>query len=439
VRVDFGSASDSTTVWISRVEFEIDYYPRLRVEVFNQFEATVEGIENAGLLVENPADIIEWLVTNEAGLDWAEETIDQTSFDQVRAHFETEGWRLSRRLGVPAPVALLLGQIAQESGCRLAWEAGRLRLLPAPLLLLASDAVAQIDATQILSAPLTKRSPAVGELANRLRVRYGIDGRRQSAKWVDVEAGGAGVAPWGWRESEIHAHWLASGRPAVASRLAHVWLAEKAALKPRVELDLPLSQCHLERGDVVVVHHPPSRLEGAIGEIVAIEFVDGRYCRATVALQTLAPYCWYGDAETFIAHLPGHTLKVFVVEGTRVATLDRAGRFCLRGEVVENGLGGHAQSAAIEHDPVMHRLYFGVGTDAMGYTAVSTLDADGRLLLRGAACEQADLSSISMEECHRAEPARFLFSVDLATAVFAYEAGANRLDLAGEFIENAPL
>ncbi|KPL11083.1 hypothetical protein AMJ85_04665 [candidate division BRC1 bacterium SM23_51] len=222
-------------------------------------------------------------------------------------------------------------------------------------------------------------------------------------------------------------------------QLAAVWLAETAQSQRTVEIDLPVSQSHLERGDVVIVDHPSSRLDGAVGEIAAVEFVDGRYVRGTLALQLLGMYCWYGDAETFIVHLPGHAQKIFVIEGERVAALDRTGQLRLRSELIEQGLTERAMSAAIEHDAQSHRLYFGVGSQAGGYTSVFALDNEGRLLVQGTAREWVDLSSLTIDTCHRAEPTRFLFSCDLATVVFDYEAGDDRLDLAGRIVENSPL
>ena len=53
VRITFGSNSDPTTVRLSAVAFDVEYTPRAAVEVFDRFEATVEGIEQAGELIAN--------------------------------------------------------------------------------------------------------------------------------------------------------------------------------------------------------------------------------------------------------------------------------------------------------------------------------------------------------------------------------------------------
>jgi hypothetical protein len=107
--------------------------------------------------------------------------------------------------------------------------------------------------------------------------------------------------------------------------------------------------------------------------------------------------------------------------------------------VVEQGLTAHAMAAAIEHDPATHRLYFGVGSPANGYSAVFAVDADGRLLLRGTIREQADLSALLIDTCHRSELSRFLFSCDLTHVLWDYEAEPDRLDLAGTIVEHALL
>jgi len=446
VRVVFGADNDSTEVRVSAIGFEVEYSPRATVEVFDRFEATVEGIEQAGELIVNPADIIQWLATNEAGLGWGTETLDEASFAETRAWLEARGWRLSRRLGVCLPGFPLLEAVAQESGCRLHCEAGRLRLRPLPTILLASDAVATLDSSLILSAPLARRSTPLDEAYDAVRLRYGggyslSGGERQSdgVRWVEAAGPGAGADGSRRSEREFRVRWHASSPQELAARLAALWLAETNQPRRTVELDLPISQAHLERGDVVLVDHPASRLDHAVGEIAAIEFVDGRYVRAAVVLQSLAPSCWYDDAETFIGHLPGNAEKVFVIEGARVAALDRTGRLRVAGEVVEQGLAARAMSAAIEHDSGLHRLYCGAGSPSGGYSAVFAFDAGGNLLLRGTMRELADLSSLSIDTCHRAEATRFLFSCDLATVVLDYEAGPDRLDLTGEVVENSPL
>jgi len=359
--------------------------------------------------------------------------LDQSSFAQSRTWLDARQWRLSRRLATPMPLASLLDEIARESGCRIYWEAGCLKMRPTPGFLLPADSVALADSSLILSAPLSKRRSPLADVANVVRVRYGDD------QWVEMSDAGSAASAWGRLEREFHTHWLESSPDEMAARLAALWLSQTAQPRPVVEVRLPLSLAHLERGDIVTVDHPASRLESALGEIVAVEFGDGRSVRAAVALQTTALYCWYGDAETFIVHLAGHTEKIFVLEGVRVASLDRTGQLRLRSEVVEQGLSPRPMSDAIEHDADAHRLYFGVGSPGGGYEAVFALDADGRLILRGAAREQADLSSLVMDTCHRADPARFLFSCDRVNAVFDYEAGADRLDLAGHIVENAPL
>lgn len=444
VRIAFGSMNDPTAIRVSAIGFEVEYVPRTGVEVHARLDATVEGVEQAGQLLENPADVIQWLVTDAAGLGWESDTLDAASFAQTREWLEGRSWRLSRRFGVPLPLFSLLEQIARESGCRLYWEAGRLRLRPLPSFLLASDAVAALNSAQILSAPLVKRCAPWDEIAHVVRLRYGGGydlggGERRTIGVQWAEAVDATAPSTGRREREFQAHWLASGTSARAASLAALWLGQLAHPPRTVEVTLPMTHSHLERGDVVVVDHPASRLEGATGEIVAVEFVDGRHVRVTIALQSWATYCWYGDSRTFIVHLPGNREKMFVLEGSRVAALDRAGQLRLRGEAVEKGLAPHAMSAAIEHDLAGHRLYFGVGDAANGYAAVFALDAGGRLLLRGAAREQADLSALNTDVCHRAEPSRFLFSCDLTTVVCDYEAAADRLDLAGTIVENAML
>jgi len=439
VRVSFDGSADATAVRISAIGFEAEYAPRLGVEVFERFEATVEGIEKDGELVTNPAEVIEWLVTDSAGLNWSPQVLDEASFAQARAWLEARHWQLSRRIGTVEPVAILLQEIARESGCRLYWEAGRLRLRPLGEFPLSSEAVATLDSSVILAAPLAKRLAPIREAANVLRLRYGGEDSDDALQWLEMFDAGSAAAAWGQRVREFRARWLASSASELALRLISLWLSQTAQPSCAVDLLLPMSQSHLERGDVVIVDHPSSRLDAAVGEIAAVEFVDNRYVRATIALRRTGLYCWYGDAETFIVHLAGNTEKVFVLEGERVAALDRTGQLRLRSEVVESNLSPRAMAAAIEHDAVAGSLYFGVGDETQGYSAVFALDAEGRLILRGTAREHADLSSLSMDTCHRAEAARLLFSCDLVNVALDYEAEPDRLDLVGQIVENSLL
>ncbi|MBM3334093.1 hypothetical protein FJY63_05475, partial [Candidatus Sumerlaeota bacterium] len=445
VRITFNSTSDPAAVHVSEIAFEVTYAPRAGVEVYDRLDATVEGVERSGALLENAADIIEWLVTDEAGLGWGEATIDQTSFSEARTYLQSCGWRLSRRVGAPLPIVSLLEQVAEESGCRIYWEAGSFRLKPLPTVLLSSKSVATLDSSLILSSPLVKRA-STARAANVVRLRYGAgytiggsEKRTRGVGWLEATDAGAIAAGMPRTEIELSAHWLASAPAELAERLASLWLGQVAQPPRLVEVQLPLSQSHIERGDVVLVHHPSSRLDNAVGEIVAVEYVDGRHVRATVAVQIAAMYCWYGSASVFIVHTRGNAQKTFVIEGKRVAALDRTGQLMLRSDVVEQGLSTRAMSEAIEYDPVLRRLFFGVGSASTGFTAVFALDAQGRLLLRGAARENADLSSLTIDACHRAEPTRFLFSCDKAEVVFAYDAAADRLDLTGTIVENSPV
>ena len=436
VRIIFGAGSDPAIVRIASIAFEVNYLARTGAQVFDRFDATVEGIATAGALIENPANVIEWLATNDLGLGWDAGAIDAANFAAVRAALSGEGWRLARRLGAPLAIESLLEQIARESGCRLVWEAGRLRLFRTPGVLLAGDAVATLEASGLLAAPLLKRGLGLAQAANVVRVRYGAGGNGQ-APWVEEAEAGAAAAPYGWLEREVQAQWHVSSGEDLARRLALDLLAQAVVPRRTVELDLPLSQSHLERGDVVVVDHPASRLTQALGEIAAVEFADGRWVRATVALQGPLFYCWYEDAETFIAHAPGHTAAVFVLEGARVAALDRTGRLRVGGEVIERGLTPHAMAGPIEYDPAAHRLYFGAGEAGAGWAAVFAIDAQGRLLVRGTLRERADLAGVAVGGCHAADSAGFVLSCDLARAALRSDAAADRLDLAGTVVEKA--
>ncbi|MCX8038275.1 MAG: phage tail protein [Candidatus Sumerlaeia bacterium] len=445
VRVEFSGIGDPTHIRISGLAFEIEYSPREGAEVADRFDARVEGIAPAGTLLENPADLIEWLATSPDGLGWPADAIDAESFAQARQWLDARDWRLSRRLAVQIPVGQLLGEIAAESACRLVCEAGKLRLLPSRPLVLASDAAASIDSTTLFSAPLVKRRQPLRNIANAIRLRYGspysLTGAelRKGAVWIELEAPDSSAAHESARVRDLHAHWLASAPPAQALRLAAAWLDHVARPRQTVEVVLPISHAHLECGDTVVLTYAPSRLNGALGEVVAIEFADLQRVRLTLALQTLAMYCWYADAATYIVHSAGAGEKVFVIAGRRVASLDRTGCLRLAGEVIEHGLSESEMLAAIEYDPVEQRICFGVGAPQAGYRSVMALDCDGRLILRGSVRELADLSGLATGACHTADEAFFLFSCNLTTVVAAYNAADGRLDLAGSLVEHAPL
>ncbi len=446
VRVQFSGPGDPAHIRISGLAFEVEYSPREDAVAADRFDADAEGLAPAGTLLENPADLIEWLATSPDGLGWPADAIDAESFAQARDWLDARDWRLSRRLAAHIPVGQLLDEIAAESACRLVCEAGKLRLLPSRPLLLASDTAASVDSTTLLSAPLAKRRQPLRDLANAVRLRYGasysLTGAelRSGAAWIEVESPDFGAAQ-GIRRlvRDFHARWLASAPSGQALRLAAAWLDRLAHPCPTVEVLLPISHAHLERGDVVALTYAPSRLNSAPGEVVAVEFPDLQRVRLTLALQSIALYCWYEDSHTYIVHPPGGSEKVFVIAGRRVASLDRTGCLRLAGEAVEHGLAVSDMSAAVEYDPTEQRICFGVGEPHAGYRSVMALDCSGRLLLRGAVAESADLSGLSTDACHAADETLFLFSCDLTTAAAAYRAAADRLDLAGSLVEHAPL
>lgn len=441
IRVEFGSGFDTAKLYVLDVFWEVEYRETLGTQLAERVSAEVEGLTENGVLVENPADVISFMIRDERFLGLGDGAVDSETFTATRAKLAERGYGFARRISTARQIRELLVSAAHEARCRLISEQGTFKLIFGEKYLGPGQAVFEFDDAVRLNRVIEQSFMPTGMLINRLNVFFQTDyeesdaeGRMVYRRVRRMDDVASQHKQWGIREADFRTEWHATSNDEVILDLGAYILSQRSLKERLVGLEVPLVGIHLERSDVVTLTATRSGVIGKTGEIIGVERLALHRLGFLVALKPQGVICWAEDAQTFIQHVAGNSEKYFMILGKMVASLDWVGNLWIAGEVREKEMAERPMAQPIEFNQSANRLEFGIGSNG-SYTACFALTAEGDLLTLGNVIENADLSGILVSECYEATTTRFSFSLDYTHALLAYLVDGQTLQVEGEIRE----
>lgn len=369
-----GEGSDAR---IADVALVLEYRPRVSETILDNMMADVEGLCADGSLIRNPADAVRHLLTNPDFLGLPAEAIDDASFQSLRAELEAKGFFYDARIIRPQSIARAIENILSAADFRLAHEGKGFRFLPA------------------MGHP-----SALGEM--------------RSAAF------------------DISSALILNEEPPL-----RIPSRDSSSLG-EIQVRLPLSAIHLERGDRIRLSHAPSRLDEAFGEIARWSLAEPDCIEIGISLATAGTALWQHDTETLLWRQAYQPALIFYIRGRAVARLERCGDLVLLGEAWEGALDEEPLENPIEYDAAHGVIYFGAGGDG-DYSALFAIDADGNLLTRREIWEHQNPPTIEPADYIQCLPFEgedvLNVSLDLLTIIMTARRESAALRLTGEIIE----
>ena len=349
--------------------------------------ASVEGLaDDEGALIENPADVLRFLLTAPRLLALDDTQLDLENFAALRAELAAQGYRFARRLLGSELLGDLLDQAAREAGL---WIGGGepIRLLRIDPLPQPARVVETLDDNRFLSrdAPARIRAPAgyrppdsvelVAESAASSAGRFSVQ--------FPPESEPSGLIP-----RRVPAHWLALNSPAAGDlgELIWTWLGQSPM---RHEQAYPVGTALLQAGEVVSINDSIAPLESALGWVESVEAGPDARARLTIRGPWAGRFAAYWDELNYIRVLGFGAELVFVLAGRPVARLSREGTLRLRGTLRERP---PLDPETLPTAQAMHEasLYLSPGA-ASPFTPSLRLDADGNAFLTGTLRERTPI------------------------------------------------
>ncbi len=362
---------DATQMYIASVHLDVEFAPFTYVSD-GLLTATVSGVDDqgdgTGVLVTNPADVVQDLLTVRLGL--APARVDGAAFVQAAADAAAQGARVDFALTRAEPMLPLVHRVAAEGGGSLAVASGtvgvRIRQdLDAP-------PTAVLTAATRADAPAPVDRPGVAAVANVHALLYAED--------YGAESGG----PRSFGQSVVveNAASIATYQRRVRTdRLRHVrdaaWAAALAAERldeaawPPVDCRWPAYWQHLavERGDVVWLTDAQVGLVDAPGRVMAERYAPGSWQERRL------------DAAAYVVRLaPWRLLRVFdpatwlvwsrdglryVIDGTTVARITMTGDWWIAGRFVRHAVLAAGSTTEFEtYDAASLTLYYSAPSGA---------------------------------------------------------------------------
>ena len=395
------------TVNVYNLFLDVEYKP-VEFRVGDNLTAVaIAGVETdgdgTGTLIENPADVIESLLTTFLGFSSSE--IDAASFLETKNALAN--WRFAFRLGEATDSAQLLAQLAQQARCWLWAEAGVYTLKYRPSFLQAANhEISSTGVTGYIEG--TNRIVPLGwdHIWNRIVVRYYQD----YAPWGDHDYRRVKVAEdltsqstYGVRELLVEGFAIRSDD--TAHNLAQFLLAQYSRPRYMYQYESHLGGLRIERGDVLAITDADWSLSAAKAQVVAVYYQPGMVTRDSVEADRmqvralLDPY-WYHWSESGANQwAPGEAGIVIVgasddgydTAGVIVAAEDAAGNMRAAVRIPSSGdllLRGHIATRqslpAAAENPVTwnnsrERIQFALDDN----TTVMEIDRDGNIYIPG--------------------------------------------------------
>ncbi|MFP4580806.1 MAG: hypothetical protein ACLFQ6_08760 [Candidatus Sumerlaeia bacterium] len=439
--LEFETLGDSATVEIFDLVLEIDYYARSRARMVDALTIEAEGLAENDVLLENPVEILRFLLTDAHAFGIDSDKIDDASLNDAAQILDAKGYCFSSRLASPVALGSLLDRLLFESRLRLLMDGETVRVQVDEGMDEWTVAAMELDADMLLNGDaleLVREDEA--SLLKAVRLHYGRDFSGNHAPYhreaMLVEAfppplnHGASGREWADR-----LHWHNQGDAVPVQDLARHLMNVHGFRGHRLSVSAPLAAIGLlpwDRVDISEGYFPLELRQGHV-EVVAIE--QPHRMEIATHFDLGGRICWEEDATTFIRHRMSNRLLEYWIEGRLVSTVRWDGRWRLRGEVVEMAELDFAMDEAIVFSPSEDRIYFGTGSGT-SYTPRFALDASGRLLVAGMVVEDLAWEEILMLDC--LEVSGLIFAKGLADTVpvHVFDVMQNRLFARGVIVED---
>jgi hypothetical protein len=432
VRVDYNlvNSDDGVTGYILHVWFEIEFAPFEEI-ISDNVTCDAQGIETdgdaTGDLIENPADVIEHIITDYLGLD-KDTYIDSDSFAAARQSLETAGARFAFAILGRSSASELLRSLAEQARSRLRLDAGKFRIAYRPDSL--GPPAREIVSSDTLVGSARIRRMGLGGVFNNVIGYHSRDYQRRGAA-PDKYAGlvmsedSQSKAAYAWRGREME---LFAVRDASYARdLIDFMVARHAEPARRYAWRSFLSDVDLERGDVVEISDLDLDLLKVKGEIVNCSFVAGSEGKRAVdsialeaELESLSMY-WSVPGGTYIRLAGG--AYYFVVRRELVARLSSEGTLYIKGFVIGDQALPAAAANPLSYDSSREAIAFALSDN----TRVMELTGQGNVLLPIQEETDQNLPFSGGENAIGSGPNSVYFNVSGARAAMVSAAGLLRL------------
>ncbi len=433
VWVDYNvvSSDDGVAGYILHVWFEVEYAPYEEV-VSDEVTCGVQGIETngdaTGALIENPADVIEHVITSCLGLD-KNTYIDSDSFAAARQSLDTAGARFAFALLDNTNASRLLRSLAEQARSRLKFDSGRFQLI------YRADSFGQTSRDVVWSELLAGGSPRVrhaglGSVFNRIVGYHSRDYLKSGAlpdRYSDfsLSEDTTSESDYGPREREMELFTLRNA--SYAQDLLDFIVARHAKPVRRYIWRSFLRDVDLERGDIVDISDLDLDILKVKGEIVSSSFLAGGYAKKEldsvafeVDLESFALY-WSAPGGTYI-RLAGDALY-FVIGRELVARLTGDGILYARGFVIGDQTLPVATAGPLSYDSSRGAIAFALSDN----TRVMELSAAGNILLPIQEETDQSLSFDGADDEINSGPNKVYFNISGARAAVVTAAGLLRL------------
>jgi hypothetical protein len=408
-----------------------------------RLSARVEGLTDAtNALIENPARVIETLLTHGRLGRLEESRIDGAGIDALAGELEARDFRFARRVSGTETLGALLDGAAEEAGL---WiqatdPIGLVAADPNPHAEVVSEA---LDEGRLLAVKQGEMEGAdvrapVGFVPPDAVELVGTAPTPESGRpsWVfPPEALDAGKIP-----RRYLLQWLDVGETEAAGDLGEL-LWRRLSEPPFFHRQpYPIGATLLSCGDTVRLTDPPVELFESLGWVRAIEAGEAAGGPARARLEAWGPwagsYCWKQDLQNNLRRFSFGAHLLMVLAGRPVALLTRDGTLRIRGRLRERASIGGAMSEPI--DVAGGWLRFGVGAGG-SFAPFMRIDTDGNAELTGTARERTTLTIDPGGVCHGADANRFWLSSDSLNGALEWRADTETLYLPGILIERVRL
>lgn len=375
------STDDGVSGYVLHAWFDIEYAPFEEI-TSDKVTCDAQGIETAGdgsgALIENPADAIKRILTGFLGFD--ETHIDADSFAAAWTALEAAGARFAFALLEQKTASNLLTALAEQARCRLAFDAGKFRLIYRPDV--SGEPSSVVLSGNTFSGSSRIESAGIEKVLNKIVGYHTRDYSRRGSladKYSNfsVAENTQSQATYGARETTLE---LFALRDAAYAQGLLDFLAAREADPPRRYVWRSfLRDVALERGDIVEICDLEAGLFKARGEIVESTFVAGSARREIDTIAFAAEleshgFLWSAAGNAYL-RLTEDALY-FVVEGELVARLANNGILYLKGFVIDDQLLPAASGNPLSYDSGREAIAFALSDD----TRVMELNASGNLL-----------------------------------------------------------
>lgn len=285
------------TVHVANVSFILEYRSKVKEIQTSDLTATVEGIHDNCELLQNPADIVRYILTDKNFLDFSESNIDEVSFDKVKTYLSNNNnhqGRYSKKITLGG----VLDEIMEICKIRLLTEAGQFRLLT--------------------------------PLWNPCRLGESLE-----------------------TDDALDENLLLEPEPVITK--------DKDSSLRSVELLTPLEAIHMERGDRISLNHERAMMDRAWGEIFGWEAKSLDRIGLELDLSQTGTIFWEHDENSLLRQISGGKGIVFYINKLAVARLESSGDLFLLGELWEESLQEQVLSSMIEFEETGSRILFGAG------------------------------------------------------------------------------